>query len=123
MNKYLAIDWGEKRLGLAVGNDEPKLAMPLTTVTSWQDLLKIIKEEEPDIIILGNPLSMSGEESISKKFINFKNKLSESTNKEIILVDERLSSISADKLRGRKFKLGRDEIAAMVILESYLNTI
>ncbi|MCF7795300.1 Holliday junction resolvase RuvX [Patescibacteria group bacterium] len=121
--KYLAIDWGEKRIGVAVGNDDPKLAMPLSTASNYKELLEIIKEEEPDKIILGDPLSMSGEVSLSVSFNNFKNRLTAEIKQEIILVDERLSSISADKLTGKRIKATRDSVSAMVILESYLETI
>lgn len=121
--KYLAIDWGEKRIGVAVGNDEPKLAMPLSTASSYRELLVIIAEEEPDKVILGNPISMSGQASLSKNFNGFKNKLASDINHDLILVDERLSSISADKLAGKRIKATRDSVSAMIILESYLETI
>jgi putative Holliday junction resolvase len=121
--KYLAIDWGEKRIGVAVGNDDPKLAMPLSTASSYKELVEIISEEEPDKIILGNPLSMSGEASLSKSFNSFKEKLEAEIKEELILVDERLSSISADKLAGKRVKATRDSVSAMIILESYLDTI
>jgi putative Holliday junction resolvase len=121
--KFLAIDWGEKRIGVAVGNDDPKLAMPLSTASSYRELIQIIEEEEPDKIILGNPLSMSGQASLSKIFHSFKDKLASDINQELILVDERLSSISADKLVGKRVKGTRDSVSAMIILESYLETI
>jgi putative Holliday junction resolvase len=121
--KYLAIDWGKKRLGVAVGNDDPKLAMPLSTASSYRELLQIITEEEPDKVILGNPLSMSGQASSSEDFNGFKDKLASDINQDLILVDERLSSISADKLAGKRVKATRDSVSAMIILESYLETI
>ena len=121
--KYLAIDWGEKRIGVAVGNDEPKLAMPLSIASSYSELLEIIAEEEPDKVILGNPISMSGQASLSKNFNGFKNKLASDIKQDLILVDERLSSISADKLAGKRIKATRDSVSAMIILESYLETI
>jgi putative Holliday junction resolvase len=121
--KYLAIDWGEKRIGVAVGDENPKLALPLTIVFSYKELLKVIKKEEPEKIILGNPVGMSGKPSLSNSFHSFKDKLSNDVNNEIILVDERLSSISADKLAGKKVRATRDSVAAMIILESYLETI
>jgi len=121
--KFLAIDWGEKRIGVAIGNDDPKLAMPISVAFSYRELIQIIKEEEPDKIILGNPLSMSGQPSLSKNFNNFKSKLTSEVNQELILVDERLSSVSADKLAGKRVKATRDSVSAMIILESYLETI
>ncbi len=119
--KYLAIDWGEKRLGLAVGQLEPNLAVPLKTVANLSEVLAVIIEEEVDEIVLGQPISMSGKENFSDNFLYFKKLLTEKANIPIHLVDERLSSKAADKLLISK-KLGvRDELAAMVILETFLN--
>jgi RNase H-fold protein (predicted Holliday junction resolvase) len=66
---------------------------------------------------------MSGEASLSKSFNSFKEKLEAEIKEELILVDERLSSISADKLAGKRVKATRDSVSAMIILESYLDTI
>lgn len=123
MSKYLGIDWGEKRIGLALGDSETKIATPFKTVAGIDELLELIKEEEIEVVVLGKPVSiLNSEFPISEKFKNFLNELKENLNIPIELVDERLSSKAADALEGsKKTKASRDEIAAMLILQSYLD--
>lgn len=122
--KYLGVDWGEVRIGLALGNSETKIANPLTTVSSLEEILSVIKDEEIDEVIIGRPLKMSNsKEEISKQYQNFFKKLKNKINIPIHEVDERLTSRQADKLVGdKKTKASRDEIAAMLILQQFLDT-
>jgi len=53
--RYLGIDWGEKRIGLALADSETSLALPLTTVSGLAGVLAAIKEEGIDEIVLGSP--------------------------------------------------------------------
>jgi len=119
---YLGIDWGEKRIGLALANDEIKLATPLKTVSNISELKKVALEEEVDVLILGKPVKMK-EDSLNPLFLDFVKKLKkEFPNTKIELVDERLTSLHADALPGsKKTKASRDEIAAMLILQSYFD--
>jgi putative Holliday junction resolvase len=122
--KYLGIDWGEKRIGLALGDSETKLATPYKTIASGKEVLDVILEEGIDEIIVGKPIKMSGEEKYLDEFNNFITDLKNDLAIPVILVDERLSSKAADALVGnKKTKAGRDEIAAMLILQSYLDKI
>ena len=119
---YLGIDWGEKRIGLALAEAGTNIALPFKTVERLEEVLDILKEENIDEIIIGNPIKMSGEaQLVDSDFSKFLNKLKNSTDKNIHLIDERLSSLAADALEGHKNeKVGRDEIAAMLILNTYL---
>ncbi|MCG2700876.1 Holliday junction resolvase RuvX [Candidatus Parcubacteria bacterium] len=120
--KYLGIDWGEKRIGLALGDSETKIATPFNVAGSIKEIIKIIKEEKIDAIILGKPVKMSGNEKLSDEFIKFIDLLKDELIIPIKLVDERLSSKAADALVGdRKTKAPRDSVAAMLILQSYLD--
>jgi putative holliday junction resolvase len=121
--KYLGIDWGEKRIGLALADSETKIAIPFKTVATADEVIAVIKDEEVDLVILGKPISISNPEfTISKQFENFLSELKSKTTVEVIMVDERLSSKAADALPGdKKTKSSRDEIAAMLILQSYLD--
>ncbi len=122
--RYLGIDWGEKRIGLALGDNETKVATPLGSVSSIEDILEIIKQEEIDELVVGLPLSLSGE--TYKLSVNFKNFLNDFKKYNFVLhlVDERFSSHEADVRVGRKLKkFNRDAIAAMIILQSYLDKI
>jgi putative Holliday junction resolvase len=121
---YLGVDWGEVRIGLALGNSEIKIAEPFRTVSSIKDILDIIKDEEIDEIVIGKPFKMINSEfKISEEFLGFNNELKQKTKLSVHEIDERLTSQAADKLVGsKKTKAGRDEIAAMLILQQYLDT-
>lgn len=122
--KYLGIDWGEKRIGLALADSENKVATPFKTVKNISELVKNIAEEEVDGLIIGLPKKMSSGKMENPNFSRFieilKRKLSD---KKIIFefIDERLSSIQADTLRVKEFKYERDSISAMIILQAYLD--
>ena len=118
---FLGIDWGEKRIGIATGDSESCLALPYKTVSSLTELKKIIEEEKTDIIVLGSPIKMSGAEANNPAWLQFLDKLKKETDCLIEVFDERLSSKAADALIGSKNdKAGRDEIAASIILQNYL---
>ncbi len=118
---FLGIDWGEKRIGIATGDSESCLALPYKTVSSLTELKKIIEEEKTDIIVLGSPIKMSGAEANNPAWLQFLDKLKKETDCLIEVFDERLSSKAADALIGGKNdKAGRDEIAASIILQNYL---
>lgn len=120
--RYLGIDWGEKRIGLATGDGETGLALPLDTVATLNEVLKVIREEEIDIIVLGSPQKMSGEAANNESWKNFLEQLKAQSGRKVELVDERLSSLAADALEGKKDeKAERDEIAATLILQDFLD--
>lgn len=121
--KYLGIDWGEKRIGLATADEETCIALPFKTVETLNELLAVIKEEEIDEIIIGSPKKMSGEAANNPLWLNFVEQLKERSGKTINFLDERLSSLAADALSGeKKDKAERDEIAATIILQDYLDS-
>lgn len=122
IRKYLGIDWGEKRLGLATADSEVNLALPLKTVATLAEVLNVIKEEEIDIIILGDPRKMSGAEADNPLWLNFYEQLKKRSGQRVELADERLSSLAADALEGSaEEKANRDEVAATIILQDYLD--
>lgn len=121
--KYLGVDWGEKRIGLATADEETLLALPLKTVATLEELLTVISDEEIDEIIIGSPKKMSGEAANNPAWQEFVNRLRTKTVKPINFLDERLSSLAADALSGeKKDKAERDEIAATIILQDYLDS-
>ena len=122
IKKYLGIDWGEARIGLATADSEVNLALPLKTVSDLAGVLNAIKDEEIDIIVLGNPQKMSGEKADNPSWLSFLAELKERSGKPVELCDERLSSLAADALEGEDCeKADRDEIAATMILQDYLD--
>lgn len=122
IKKYLGIDWGEKRIGLATADDEVSLALPLKTVSSLAEVLSAAAEEEIDVIVMGSPKKMNGEAANNPLWLSFLNQLKERSGRQVILVDERLTSLAADSLEGNAAeKAERDEIAATLILQDYLD--
>jgi putative holliday junction resolvase len=126
---YLGIDWGIKKIGLATGSDSTKLASPFKILNikkydeAMQELETIIKEEDIDVCVVGNPLDLRSNENQSdllKKFIADLVNL----DLEVVLEDERMSTKLANKLErdfGRKKRDQDDDLAATVILQTYLD--
>lgn len=125
IKKYLSIDWGAARIGLATGDSETKIAIPFKVVSNIKEALDAIKAEEIDEIIIGQPIKMSGEKNnLTAGFDEFVGLIRKKASAPIILVDERLSSKGADALFGtKKTKAGQDAIAAMLILQGYFDSL
>jgi len=123
---YLGIDWGEKRIGLAIADGETKMATPFRIAASADEVIQVLENEAIDLVVIGKPTSMTNcELPISnEKYNNFLKDLKEKSKIKIKLIDERLTSKAADALAGsKKTKASRDEIAAMLILQSYLDRV
>jgi len=124
MKRYLGVDYGTKRIGLAFGDSETKTAVVFGTVNSIDEIKQIIIDEEMDAIVLGAPYSLANNKhALPKNFQIFLTALKVALpGTKIILEDERLSSKYADSLSGdSKTKASRDEIAAISILQGYLD--
>jgi len=121
--KYLGIDWGEKRIGLSLADEETYLALPFKTVPNLEELLAVIKEEGITNIVIGSPKKMSGQVANNPLWLNFVAQLKDRSTVPVNFLDERLSSLAADALSGgKKDKAERDEIAATIILQDYLDS-
>jgi len=123
IKKYLGVDWGSSRIGLALADSETRVATPFKVVNNLDEVLKVCEEEEINKVILGQPIKMSGAKSeLSKEFSNFAKLLKSKLAIPVEFIDERLSSKQAEALSGdRKTKAPQDAIAAMLILQSYLD--
>jgi len=132
MATLLGIDYGTKRIGLAVGDEETRLPTPIKTIVESQLPLQIqavarlADEYDATGFVLGLPLNMDDTEGPQAKTVRtFGDRLAAHTHKPVYYVDERLSSFAADDLlRGaeltRKKKKGvQDAVAATVILQSF----
>ncbi len=121
----LGIDWGTKRIGLALGNALTKLATPLGSVGSLEEVLTMAKKEEIERLVIGVPFHSSSEErALSSDFKAFLEALESQSGLPISQVDERFSSQAADTLgAGQKRDGERDAIAAMIILQSYFDSL
>ena len=131
--RYLAVDYGEKRTGLAICDEGETIASPLKVVEGQGGLMdKIIaavKSEMVGGIVIGLPLNMDGTQGEQAKgVLGFGERLKEHLEIPIFFHDERLSSFGAEKkLSGvgmtRKQKKKRlDAVAAAAILQSFLDS-
>jgi putative Holliday junction resolvase len=132
IGRRIAFDYGDVRIGVAVCDPDGILATPLATLQSKDPQLKkqiaeLIDEYEPAKIYVGQPKLLSGEDgSAVAKVLVFTEMLTSNFDISVVLVDERLSTVSAAKqLResGVKAKEARsviDAAAAVAILEQGL---
>ena len=122
IKKYLGIDWGTTRIGLALADKETNIALPFRVVNSFSEVVEVIKQEEIDEIIIGQPQKMSGAAADNPLWLSFVDQLKTRVGLPIHLLDERLSSLAADALDGNQNeKAERDSLAAAIILQSYLD--
>lgn len=121
--KILGIDYGTKNIGLAISDSEQRQAFVYGTLKLslkfWEELKEICEKEKIDKVVVGLPIGLNGEYTQKTiEVINFTHLLAERTKLIVETEDERLSTIE-----GQKFSAGhsRDESAARVILQSYLD--
>jgi putative Holliday junction resolvase len=142
--RYVAIDLGDKRTGLAVGDSETRLVSPLTvlespiTVRSGEQLLDDLAKAIGDQVspqaaaelVVGLPLNMDGTEGPRAKLVReFAARIEKKTRRVVRFQDERLTSAEANwgmarsgMTRGEK-KAKRDALAAAVVLKDFLEAL
>jgi putative Holliday junction resolvase len=129
--RRIGIDYGDVRIGVATTDLDAILVSPLLTLKNdeelFQNLANLVKEQEPLYIALGSPLNLSGETSNkSAAVLDFANQVKKLLEIDIFLIDERLTTISAqNQLRevgigSRESKGIIDQIAAVNILNQAL---
>ncbi len=136
MGRILAIDYGIKRVGLAVTDPLKIAANALDTVSTehiFDYLKQYLDKEDVEKFVVGLPTQMNGQPSESMQYIQvFVKKLSKLfPEQEIIYVDERFSSTLAQrtileagiKKKARRNKALVDKVAATIILQSYLSSL
>ena len=131
----LAFDFGEKRIGVAVGDLEIGIAHPLETIVAegnearFESIAKLITEWKPTQLVVGLPSHMDGtEHELSRLSRRFARRLEGRFNLPAVLVDERLSSDEASLslneagIRGKGQKIMIDQVAAQHILQSHFDS-
>ena len=123
--KLLAIDYGEKRIGLAVGDSGSKIAFSRGIIQNsahiYEELKKFCVKESIEKIIVGLPLSLSGEDSEQTKGTRvFAERLHQEIGAPVEFIDERLTSVQAQKLHPEKEHI--DDLAAALLLEQYFRS-
>lgn len=122
--KYLGIDYGEKRVGIAVSDSEGKVAFPKVVMENNDDLMKNIaafcNENSVGGIVIGESKDYKGEDNkINPKIISFKRELSNSIKLPVSLEPEFMSSMQVEKTFGKNDML--DASAASIILQTFLD--
>lgn len=132
MGKILAIDYGKKRIGIAISDSKKSIAFPLKTIENKEIFLylkEIIQSEKIEAIVLGEPKALNNKENILfLEVINFRKKIISLFSLPVHLVDERFSSKIASKIildanikkMKRRDKSLLDKVSASLILETYL---
>jgi putative holliday junction resolvase len=130
----LAFDFGEKRIGVAVGETMLKVAHPLATISAEENEVKftqigaLITEWRPGLLVVGLPMHMDGEPNLLTQLAKkFAQRLEGRFNLPVIMIDERLTSVEAAQslnemgIKGREQKAMVDAVAAQSILQSYFD--
>ena len=133
--RVLALDVGEKRIGVALSDPSGVLAFPLTTLPSAsqsQDVgavLRLAAERDVELILVGLPLSLSGRMGPQASLVaRFAESLASQAEVPVKTVDERFSTVEAERLvrdaggRPARQRARVDAEAASVILQSYLDS-
>lgn len=133
MGRVAAIDFGTKRIGLAVSDKNRKVALPVSIVEGGKKALQNIRAalplKEVDLILIGLPLEMSGKRGPMAQMVEqFAKMVEDGLGIPVLLVDERLSSKGAE-VHMREISLNRksrsekiDMVAATLLLQTYLDT-
>lgn len=145
LNRIMALDVGKKRIGVAISDELQMFASPHSTITLSKDrhkaiklIIDIAKKQYIGKIIIGYPLSLSGEKNSQVDYTEkFTEKLSELIREDgsfensitIEFFDERLTSVQSERILAHSGKKNlerreiKDQISASIILESYLQGI
>lgn len=133
-NKVLGLDWGSKRIGIAISDGDRTVALGRETYEreeleqDIQYIRDLVSEEEVSLIVLGMPYHMDGGEGeLAEAVEEFKEALEEELPIPVETVDERLTSSEAERvmlksnLSREDRKRHRDKLAATLILQRYLD--
>jgi len=134
--RILALDFGKRRIGLAISDELGITAQGLETLqrtTIREDidgLAQLIAERNVGLILMGNPLHMSGAESRQADYVrDFASRLSARTGVDVKYWDERLTTVAAQRVLKQsgisiqKRAQAVDRLAAVILLESYLDSL
>ncbi|MDI6600720.1 MAG: Holliday junction resolvase RuvX [Thermoanaerobacteraceae bacterium] len=133
--RILGIDLGDKTIGLAVSDPTGLFSQPVKTLNrigikkDIEAVKEVITEYQIEKIVIGLPRNMNGSLGPqSEKIMQFANSLKEVTGLEVVLWDERLTTVAAEKvlleadLSRKKRKRVIDSVAASIILQGYLES-
>lgn len=132
MQTLMAFDFGTQKMGIAVGQTAIQSVNPLSLfpmkdgIPNWDELLKLVKQWQPNVFLVGLPLNMDDSESdLSMRARKFARRLRHQTNITTWMLDERLTTreareeLSAFQRQGRAKRVAADSLAAGLLLESW----
>lgn len=122
--KYLGIDYGTKRIGLALSDEEGRMAFPLEVVSNDSKLFtaleNVIKENDVKKVVLGESKNYKMEDNaIMKDILELKDIIEKTMDIDVELQPEFMTSVEAEKFQGKNVLV--DASAAAIILQSYLD--
>jgi putative Holliday junction resolvase len=133
--RVMALDYGDVRIGIALSDVTRFLASGFENYTrinleqDCQHIAEIVDEKNVKIIVIGLPLNMDGTKGVRvEKTMEFADELKKYTSASIEFLDERLTSVSAEKIlisadvSRKKRKQVLDKLSATIILQDYLDT-
>lgn len=131
----LAVDYGDKRTGIAVCDKLQILASPVCVLTEWnaetlaEKIIDIAKEKKAEQIVVGLPKNMDGSKGFRAEACEALGALIKSKCEiPVVFWDERLTTVSAHRIlsennvRGKKRKSVVDSVAAEIILQNYIDS-
>ena len=126
--QIIAFDYGEKKIGVAVGQTSTNTSSPLQIIfnkdnkTNWISISSLLDEWKPDLILLGKPLNMDGSESeIMKKIDKFYKELKSIYDADIEFVDERLTTFEAREILKDEKHDNVDAHAAKILIDNWFD--
>ena len=134
--KCLGLDLGTKRLGLSMSDKLGIISYPYKLISfkeyidAAKEVARIVEKEKIELVVLGLPKNMDNSLGFaSQRSIEFKKMLEELISVDIILIDERLSTVEAENIlisndmKRNKRKKVIDELSACIILDTYLRKV
>ena len=126
--QIIAFDYGDKKIGVAVGQTSTNTSSPLQIIfnkdnkTNWVSISSLLDEWKPDLILLGKPLNMDGSESeIMKKVEKFYKQLKSIYDADIEFVDERLTTFEAREILKDEKQDNVDAHAAKILIDNWFD--
>ena len=126
--QIVAFDFGEKKIGVAVGQTSTYTSSPLQVIfnnhdkVNWNEISILLEEWRPELILIGKPLNMDGTDSeIMKKVDVFYKKLKSLYDAKFEYVDERLTTFEAREILKENEKDFVDANAAKILIDQWLN--
>ena len=134
--RILGLDHGTRRIGVAISDELKMIAQPLEWIPAepvedvWQRLVNLTREKEVELILIGMPRNMDGTYGpAAQKVQSFISLLRQNVNVPVKTWDERLTSVQANRvliqgnMRRQKRKEKVDQMAAAILLQSYLDVL